>query len=136
MLLTLWVNERYLIDTVIFNPKSQIKIRNQYVDKPATIVARILLLNIPTITAIIDAKILGLSSKRNDPELSKKIAGNIIAGKIADGTYDKTSLILSLNISFLRRAIIENLVKKVINPQYIIKAQSLIFLKSELVSLP
>ena len=136
MLLTLWVNERYLIDTVIFNPKSQIKIRNQYVDKPATIVARILLLNIPTITAIIDAKILGLSSKRNDPELSKKIAGNIIAGKIADGTYDKTSLILSLNISFLRRAIIENLVRKVINPQYIIKAQSLIFLKSELVSLP
>ena len=86
MLLTQWVNERNLIDTEIVNPKSQIKIRNQYVDKPATIVARILLLNIPTITAIIDAKILGLSSKRNDPELSKKIAGNITAGKIAEGT--------------------------------------------------
>ncbi len=33
------------------------------------------------------------------------------AGKIAEGTYDKTSLILSLNISFLINAIIENLVR-------------------------
>ena len=86
MLQTLWVNEICLIDTKIVNPKSQIKIRNQYVDNPATIVAKILLLNMPTITAIIDAKILGLSSNRNDPVLSKKIAGNIIAGKIAEGT--------------------------------------------------
>ena len=45
-------------------------------------------------------------------------AGNQpLAGKIAVGTYDKTSLILSLNISFLSMAIIENLVKKVIKPQ-------------------
>ena len=76
-----------------------------------------LLLKIPTQVAIIAAKILGLSVNSNEPELSRKIAGNIIAGKIDEGTYDKTSLILSLNISFLRRAIIENLVKKVINPQ-------------------
>ena len=67
--------------------------------------------------AIIVAKILGLSSNCIEPALSRNIAGNIIAGKIADGTYDKTSLILSLNISFLRMAIIENLVKKVISPQ-------------------
>ena len=77
----------------------------------------IFLLNIPTNTAIIEAKIFGLFSNCNNPELSKKIAGNIIAGKIADGTKDKTSLILSLNISFFNNAIIENLVRKVINPQ-------------------
>ena len=76
-----------------------------------------LLLKIPTQVAIVAAKILGFSVKSNEPELSKKIAGNIIAGKIAEGTYDKTSLILSLNISFFKSAIIENLVKKVINPQ-------------------
>ena len=98
----------------------------QYEAKPAKIVAKMLLLKIPTNIAIIAAKILGLSSISMEPMLSKKIAGNIIAGKIAEGTYDKTSLILSLNISFLSNAIIENLVKKVINPQYIIKAQSLI----------
>ena len=93
------------------------KIKNQYTAKPVIIVAKILLLNIPTITAIIEAKILGLFSKCTNPELSKKIAGKMIAGKIADGTKDKISLILSLNISFLSKAIIENLVKKVINPQ-------------------
>ena len=65
-----------------------------------------------------------------EPMLSKKIAGNIIAGKIAEGTYDKTSLILLLNISFFRSAIIENLVKKVINPQYKIKTQLFIFFKN------
>ena len=93
------------------------KIKNQYAVNPEIIVAKILLLNIPKITAIIDAKILGLFSKWNDPELSKNIAGNIIAGKIAAGTYDKISLILLLNISFLSNAIIENLVKKVTKPQ-------------------
>ena len=35
---------------------------------------------------VIAAIILGLSSIINDPELSKKIAGNIIAGNIAEGT--------------------------------------------------
>ena len=50
------------------------------------------------------------------PRLWQKVSLEA-AGKIADGTYDKTSLILSLNISFLRMAIIENLVKKVISPQ-------------------
>ena len=45
-----------------------------------------LLLKIPTQVAIIAARILGFSVKSNEPELSKKIAGNIIAGKIADGT--------------------------------------------------
>ena len=38
-----------------------------------------LLLKIPTQVAIIAAKILGFSVKSNEPELSKKIAGNIIA---------------------------------------------------------
>ena len=66
---------------------------------------------IAIIVAIIAAKILGLSSICIDPELSKKIAGNIIAGNIAEGTNDSISLILSLNISFLIRAIIENLVR-------------------------
>ena len=75
------------------------------------------LLNIPTNIAIIAAKIFGLFSIWITPVLSKKIAGNIIAGKIAAGTNDKIFLILSLNISFLRSAIIENLVKKVTNPQ-------------------
>tara|TARA_B100000700_G_C14569456_1_gene634890 strand:+ start:214 stop:468 length:255 start_codon:yes stop_codon:yes gene_type:complete len=77
----------------------------------------------PIINAIIAARILGFSEISNDPELSMKIAGKIIAGNIADGTYDKISLILSLNISFLRRAIIENLVKKVIKPQQVINTQ-------------
>ena len=45
-----------------------------------------LLLNIPTTMAIIAAKILALFVSLNTPELSKKIAGNIIAAKIADGT--------------------------------------------------
>ena len=89
----------------------------QYETKPAKIVVIIFLVKIPTPVAIIMAKILGLFSIWIKPKLSKKTAGNIIAGKIAEGTYDKTSLILSLNISFFKRAIIENLVKKVINPQ-------------------
>ena len=62
------------------------KINNQYAAKPEKIVAKIFLLNIPTMMAIIDAKIFGLSSIWIDPELFKKIAGNIMAGKIADGT--------------------------------------------------
>ena len=45
-----------------------------------------LLVKMPTQVAIIAAKILGLSVNSNEPELSKKIAGNIIAGKIAYGT--------------------------------------------------
>ena len=45
-----------------------------------------LLERIPMNVAINAAKIFGLSSINNDPELSKKIAGNIIAGNIADGT--------------------------------------------------
>ena len=89
----------------------------QYENKPENIVAKTFLLKIPIIIAIIEAKILGLSSICTCPKLSKNIAGKIIAGKIADGTYDKTSLILSLNISFFSRAIIENLVRKVIKPQ-------------------
>ena len=67
--------------------------------------------NIPTAVAIIAAIIFGLFSIWNKPVLSIKIAGNIIAGKIADGTKDKISLILSLNISFFIKAIIENLVR-------------------------
>ena len=63
-----------------------IKIIAQYVAKPEKIVASIFLLSTPTAVAIIAAKILGLPVNSNDPELSRKIAGNIIAGKIADGT--------------------------------------------------
>ena len=59
---------------------------NQYTTNPENIVAIMLLEKIPTAVAIIAAIILGLSSIINDPELSKKIAGNIIAGNIADGT--------------------------------------------------
>ena len=44
------------------------------------------LVKIPTIVAINAAKILGLSPICIDPALSKKMAGNIIAGKIAEGT--------------------------------------------------
>ena len=40
--------------------------------------------------ANIAAKILGLLSRSSDPKLSKNIGGKIIAGKMADGTYDKT----------------------------------------------
>ena len=87
------------------------KIIAQYEAKPENIVAKIFLLKIPTTVAIIAAKILGLLVNSNEPALSRKTAGNIMAGKIADGTYDKTSLILSLNISFFKTAIIENLVR-------------------------
>ncbi len=46
----------------------------------------ILLEKIPINVAINAARIFGLSSINNDPELSKKIAGKIIAGNIAVGT--------------------------------------------------
>jgi hypothetical protein len=51
------------------------------------------------------------------PALSRNIGGKIIAGKIADGTYDKIFLVLSFNMSSFNKKIIENLVKKVITPQ-------------------
>ena len=70
-----------------------------------------LLDKIPIIIAIIAANILGLSSIWNKPLSLIKIAGKIIEGNIADGTNDNIFLILSLNISFLIRAIMENLVK-------------------------
>ena len=75
--------------------------------------------------AIIAANIFGLSSISINPMSLIKIAGKIIAGNIADGTNDNISLILSLNISFLIKAIMENLVRYVINPQYKINAQLL-----------
>ena len=61
-------------------------IMNQYAANPENIVAIMLLEKIPTAVAIIAAIIFGLSSIINDPVLSKKIAGNIIAGNIAEGT--------------------------------------------------
>ena len=61
--------------------------------------------------AIIAANIFGLLSISINPISLIKIAGKIIAGNIADGTNDNISLILSLNISFLIKAIMENLVK-------------------------
>jgi hypothetical protein len=60
---------------------------------------------------------LGLLFTSKFPISSKKIGGNIIAGKIAAGTKDSIFFILSLKISFLSKKIIENLVKKVITPQ-------------------
>tara|TARA_B100000787_G_scaffold99633_1_gene73549 strand:+ start:594 stop:818 length:225 start_codon:yes stop_codon:yes gene_type:complete len=74
-------------------------------------VAIILLLKYPTIIANKAAKILGLLSRSKEPVLSKKIGGKIIAGKIADGTYDKTLFVLSFSISSLSKKIIENLVR-------------------------
>tara|TARA_B100000787_G_scaffold12120_1_gene8910 strand:- start:299 stop:532 length:234 start_codon:yes stop_codon:yes gene_type:complete len=76
-----------------------------------------LLLKYPTIIENIAAKILGLLSISKDPILSKKIGGKIIAGKIADGTYDKIFFVLSFNMSSFNKKIIENLVRYVIIPQ-------------------
>tara|TARA_B100000927_G_C16069521_1_gene310530 strand:+ start:29 stop:214 length:186 start_codon:yes stop_codon:yes gene_type:complete len=59
---------------------------NQYEIRPAKIVASIFLVIMPITTAIKPAKIFGLSFKSRDPVSSNKIAGNIIAGKIAEGT--------------------------------------------------
>ena len=94
---------------------------------PANIVAIIFLLRYPTIIANIAANILGLFSKSREPVLSKSIGGKIIAGKIAAGTKDKIFFVFSLKTSFLSKKIIENLVKKVITPQYIISDQCIIF---------
>jgi hypothetical protein len=71
----------------------------------------IFLLKKPTIIANIAAIILGLFSKSKEPELSKKIGGKIIAGKIAAGTYDNIFFDLLLKISFLSKKTIENLVR-------------------------
>ena len=57
------------------------------------------------------ANIFGLLSKSNEPVLFKNIGGKIIAGKIADGTYVKIFFDLSFKMSFLRKKIIENLVR-------------------------
>ena len=46
------------------------------------------------------AYILGLLSKSKLPVSSKKIGGNIIAGKIAAGTKLRIFFVLSLKISF------------------------------------
>jgi len=54
---------------------------------------------------------LGLFSISNEPVLSKNIGGKIIAGKIADGTYERIFFVLSFNMSFVSKKIIENLVK-------------------------
>ena len=69
------------------------------------------LLKYPAIIANIAAKILGLLSISREPALSKNIGGKIIAGKIADGTYDKTFFALSVNMSSFSKKIIENLVR-------------------------
>jgi len=90
-------------------------------------VAIIFLLKYPTVIANIAAKILGLLSISKEPVLSKNIGGKIIAGKIAAGTKDKIFFVFSLKTSFLSKKIIENLVKKVITPQYIISDQCIIF---------
>ena len=71
----------------------------------------IFLLKYPIIIANIAAKILGLLSKSKEPALSKNIGGKIIAGKIADGTYDKTFFVLLFNMSSFSKKIIENLVR-------------------------
>ena len=63
------------------------------------------------------ANIFGFPFKSKVPKSSKNISGNIIAGKIAEGTYDSIIFVFLLNVSFLINAIIQNLVKKVIIPQ-------------------
>ena len=63
-----------------------INIKNQYAANPEKIVAKIFLLINPTKTAIKAARIFGLFSRWNNPELSKKTDGNMMAGKIAEGT--------------------------------------------------
>ena len=65
---------------------------NQYETKPEIIVAIIFLLKTPIIIATIDAYIFGLFSKSKFPVSLKNIAGNIIAGNIAEGTYAKICL--------------------------------------------
>ena len=65
---------------------------NQYETNPEIIVAIIFLLKTPIITATIDAYILGLFSKSKLPVSLKNIAGKIIAGNIAEGTYAKICL--------------------------------------------
>ena len=65
---------------------------NQYETKPEIIVAIIFLLKTPIITATIDAYIFGLFSKSKLPVSFKNIAGKIIAGNIAEGTYAKICL--------------------------------------------
>tara|TARA_B110000881_G_C18376852_1_gene413990 strand:+ start:107 stop:280 length:174 start_codon:yes stop_codon:yes gene_type:complete len=52
-------------------------------------VAMIFLVKYPTNIEKIAAKILGLFSRSKKPFVSKNIGGKIIAGKIAEGTYDK-----------------------------------------------
>jgi hypothetical protein len=46
-----------------------------------------------------------------EPALSKNIGGKIIAGKIAEGTNERTFFVFSFNMSFFNKKIIENLVK-------------------------
>ena len=80
----------------------------------------------PTHLLIIPKKVIPKLSDATAED--QKVLGHLmlIAGKIADGTYERISLILSLNISFFKKAIIKNLVRKVIKPQKIIKYQLLI----------
>ena len=63
------------------------------------------------IIATIAAIILGLFSISNEPVLSKNIGGKIMAGKIADGTYERIFFVLLFNMSCFNKKIIENLVK-------------------------
>ena len=58
------------------------KIKNQYTAKPATIVAIIFLLKIPTITAIIEAKILEKSELLNKKIRDSNLPEDIRIGAI------------------------------------------------------
>ena len=74
-----------------------------------------------------EATILALLSKNITPLMSNNMAGKIIAGKIADGTYDKITFFFSVYISFFNKPIILNLVRKVIMPAIIINDQLIFF---------
>ena len=73
--------------------------------------AIILRLKKPIIIANRAANIFGLLSISKEPALSRNIGGKIIAGKIAEGTYESIFFVLSFNMSSFNKKIVENLVK-------------------------
>ena len=77
--------------------------------------------------AIIAPNILGSFNSINAPYSFKKIDGNIIAGKTAEGTQANTDLILSFNMSLFTKAIMVILVKQVKVPAIKIDNQVIFF---------
>ncbi len=84
---------------------------------------RIFLLKIATIKAIIEDSILGLFSKSKFPSLSRKIPGNIIAGKTADGTKVNNCFIFGLILLTSKKDKGKNFKKKFKIPEITIPNQ-------------